>query len=762
MQSIFPTKKIIFKTINMICDTVEIYPNPDPNKKKHHTSRISGSGNRDITEYINSMYIKLLEPNTSGPGTIISELLYKIISITKSKDGFIGFVENSPNGLVFKYYYVYLEIQGVILKSDSPGDPDGEKCIIEIHKNTLLSRSILKKKNIISNDFKNDPRSTTKNFKKYKSHPQINTYMGVPLGGPPGSEFLGQIGLSNADKYDKEMLENNIDLFKFCGNILWMIKNNYFNRNKELELKQEIVTLKDSFIATMSHEIRTPLNGIVGMTRLLLDDKTLSPKQQEYVKILKECSTQLMELVNDILDFSKITSGNITLYNQPFNLKECIEASIKVVEQRANDKHLSVLKDVPKDLIENVSGDQRRVKQVLVNLLTNAIKFTEKGYVKLSVKVDVESPKILEPWETHQLRVLFEIKDTGIGVAPENQSKIFEAFNKVSLPQDSLSPGAGLGLAISKKLVKLMGGDIYVASDGKNGSTFSFDIILDDENDINKLLIMNKAIFADKIVLIVDDMEDNRILLMDILNNWDINTQCFSSAREALSYIKLNKPFDVAIIDIYMPHMSGIDLAQNIKQLGLKTPLIGLSSIGHDLKGKEIFDDFSIKPIVKNRLFQMLLKAFTKIGSSQPNISIGPRDKSKRGSLGPIRYKKEMIKIIAAEDDHYNQILLEELLKILGYKNITIVPNGKECVEYIKKERYDICLMDIKMPILNGYEATKIIKGLKDPPIIIGISASVLESDREKCYNVGMDGYIPKPIEKDVLDRTITGFISKT
>ncbi len=737
----------------MILNKVEIFPHPHNNDdKKYHTSKIKYKNNN--TAFINDIYTKLLNPHLAL-NTIISELISKINTITGSKDTFVGFIPSQGSSLItenviLKYYYIYLgapEGGGMIFK------PENEQCIVELHQHTLISRSITSKKNVISNDFKNDPRVHTINFKKYKNHPEITTYLGIPIVNP-NNEIIGHLGLANAEKYDKNVLEKNSDIFNLCCNVFWMINNNYFNKNKELEIKQEIVTLKDSFIATMSHEIRTPLNGIVGMTRLLIDDHTLTSKQQDYVKILKECSTQLMELVNDILDFTKINSGNISLFTQPFNLKECIETSVKVVHQRASDKHLDLLTHIDKDLIENVTGDQRRVKQVLVNLLTNAIKFTEKGLIKLTVKMENISTTTREVWDINQKRILFEIKDTGIGILPENQTKIFEAFNKVSLNNqaDLLSPGAGLGLAISKQLVKLMGGDITVNSDGKHGSTFNFDIVLQDENDINRLIIANKNIFTNKTVLIVDDTEDNRIFLMDILTNWNINTLLFSSAREALSYIKLDKPFDLAIIDIFMPHMSGIDLAQNIRQLGLKVPLIGLSSIGHDLKGKEIFDTFSTKPIIKNKLFQMLLKAFSK----------GPATKeAKRKSVPPIKYKKNRasVKIIAAEDDHYNQILLEELLKSLGYKNITIVSNGQECIDAIKNELFDICLMDIKMPILNGYDATRIIKEFDSPPIIIGVSASVLEADKEKCYNVGMNGYIPKPIEKEVLDRTITGFM---
>jgi CheY-like chemotaxis protein len=480
------------------------------------------------------------------------------------------------------------------------------------------------------------------------------------------------------------------------------------------------------------------------MTRLLSESENVTPKQKNYLGILSECSIQLMELVNDILDFSKLTSGNLELHLHSFNLKNIIQKTVSILAQRAKDKNLKLNVDIG-ELPEMVTGDSRRIKQVLINLLSNAIKFTDKGKIELSV--------VSEPSDNQKIRIKFKVKDTGAGIKKENQVKIFSVFTKIQSDDfhTSNSPGAGLGLSISKELVRLMHGNISVDSNGEdNGSTFSFDILVDDDSKLEKELEKESSFLKNKKIIVVDDNEDNRIYLMDLLFSWGIQVFCFSSGKETLGYINLNQEFDIAIIDICMPSMGGVELAQNIRELGIKKPLIGLSSIGRDIQGKDWFDDFGTKPFSKSKLLDMITKCFHYETSSNSNKDSNSTSNSKSNSSN-----NKDIKILVAEDDYYNQILIKEMIKSLGYNNVTVVSNGKECIEEINKNNYDICLMDIKMPVMDGYEATRKIRKFNKDVKIIAQTAYALAGDREKALKAGCDDYIAKPIKKDGLLKII-------
>ncbi|KKL73930.1 hypothetical protein LCGC14_2069960 [marine sediment metagenome] len=502
---------------------------------------------------------------------------------------------------------------------------------------------------------------------------------------------------------------------------------------------------KSEFLANMSHEIRTPLNGIVGMARLLSESDNLSDKQTRYIRILAECSTQLMELVNDILDYSKMSAGGIILNNHAFNLRSCITKAVDIVSQRASDKGLDLKIDIPTTLPENVTGDARRLKQVLFNLLTNAIKFTDTGFVKLSVTFrDIPSDELYK----QSKKILFTVQDTGIGINQVDQTRIFEVFTKISKDDrfyTNTTPGAGMGLAISKYIVNAMNGAISVESDGKTGSTFTFYIILDDETDIVHLMKLHGKELKDKIAILVDDTEDNRIFLMDAFYSWGIQAISFSSAREALNYMEKGPGFDIAIIDLCMPNMSGLELTQAMRERGYKQPVIGLSSIGIDVHGQEWFDHFTTKPISKSRLFNLVLRCLVTKETTAVHIT---HDSPQVPETGELR-------ILVAEDDYYNQILITELLSTLGYKNVKIVSNGKLCVDEVSTHGYDVCLMDVKMPVMDGLDATRRIKKMRNPPTVIAISASVLDADKSRCYAAGMDGYIAKPIQLEQLESVL-------
>lgn len=724
----------------MTIGKIEIYPygrRRDLRTKEIQSDHVQSDS--DIFDFTHKKYVELFDEKAHVE-EIISDVLLKLIETTKSKDGFLALLEQQDDVTTFRYYCVYMDIGGVSFKSQV------HDCKINVDHDSILLHPIRNKCIVISNHLKTDPRSvsyTNPDIKLPQDHPQINTFLGIPL--TNGDGVIGQIGLSNAPKYKCKSVQKLVPLERFASNFIYLWKKRMLNVTKELEMKKEVISLKDSFIATMSHEIRTPLNGIVGMAKLLSESDNLSDKDYRYIRILAECSTQLMELVNDILDYSKMTTTGLVLNKHPFNLKNCITKAIEIIEPRALDKNLEIKLDIPKTLPENVTGDSRRLKQVLFNLLTNAVKFTEHGGIILSVSY--EDVTFQDTFYNASKKFTFQIIDTGIGIKPHDQEKIFDIFTKINKDDHfytNTTPGAGMGLAISKYIVETMNGEIYIKDSSDNGTTFVFTIILDDDTDVNKLLEIHAKDIKDKLAIVVDDNEDNRIFLMDALYSWGINGVSFSSAREALNYMS-KKDFDIALVDLCKPGMSGLELTQAMRERGFRQPVIGLSSVGVDINGQEWFDHFTTKPVSKSQLFNLILRSFID-GVTNTKYSIDTSDDDSSG---------QELKIIVAEDDYYNQILIKELLINLGYDNVHIVSNGKMCVEEISINKYDICLMDIKMPVMDGLEATRRIKKMKNSPTVIAVSASVLDSDKNKCFAAGMDGYIAKPIQKEQLESVL-------
>lgn len=698
--------------------------------------------NPEVFEYINNIYIELFDAEYSIE-KIAGNILLKLIQVTKSTDGFLAMIDDETQ--LFRYYCVYMDVNGLILKSQD------DNYSLNLTNNSLLNRCINKNMYIISNNVKNDPRSLyVKGISRpIPDHPKITTFFGIPI--TNGTKVIGEIGLANAEEYNIKSVEQIIPLQQCFSNFMILWKKRKLAIINEIQVKKEVVHLKDSFIATISHEIRTPLNGIVGMAKLLAESPNIKEKEEKHIKILAECSTQLMEVVNDILDFSKMSSGGLILHNSPFNLNECINNTLNIIRYRASSKGLEIKTEIDENCNSTFSGDERRIKQVLFNLMTNAIKFTETGFIKLSVNCEnYKDPLFID---RNCKKINFYVKDTGIGINPKNTEVIFEVFSKLTKDDNfytDVSPGAGMGLAISRFIVEAMSGQINVESDGKNGSTFYFYIILDDEKDVMKMLEENKKILEETIILIVDDNEDNRIYLVDLLYKWGIKTVSFSTAREALNYMTKNFLFNLVLTDFYMPHMNGLEFLQKMRENGMEQPVICLSSIGENVPGKDQFDKYIIKPVEKGQLFYNILKLIELKKSTKINLR-----KTSESS------DDNETKIIVAEDDHYNQIVITDILNSLGYNNITVVSNGKLCVEEIKKNNYNICLMDIKMPVMDGLQATKEIKKLYKHPKIIAVSASVLDSDKNRCYSIGVDGYIPKPIDKNQLGKVLENIIKR-
>lgn len=715
----------------------EIYPTKNGKAKYFKIPHVSGTKIEEINQYIQDKYIDLFKADMSIED-IISNVISKLIELTGSKNGYLATLDNQ----CLNYYCIYMNVGKVVFKSGQM------ECGGNFNLDCFKMRCIKRRKVIITNDISTDPRRT--NVEKFPdNHPNITKFMGIPL--LYNGECLGQIGLSNSEsKYTLKMVSLISPITTFLANFLYLKNERRLLATRELEIQQKLVVLKDSFIATMSHEIRTPLNGIITAARLLGEYGELSTEQERYIQILSECSIQLLELINDILDYSKMTAHGITLSNEPFNMRRCIQSAIDIVSQRLADKNLELGVNISPELIDSASGDSRRLKQIIINLLTNSIKFTEKGWIKL----DVNSQQLSEK---SQIMYTFSVTDTGIGIQASDHERIFEIFTKVKDETDSVysstTPGIGMGLSISKHIVEAMGGKISVESDGVSGSKFTFNIVLDNDTDFNRMSQQYSEIFQNKIVLVIDDVEDNRIYLSNLLHKWGLTSYSFSSGREALNYMTQNGKFDLVITDICMPNMSGVEVAQIMRKKELTQSIIALSSAGETLPGKECFDHFLTKPVSRNKLFNCLIQLFSKLNTCK-RIDVPISKLTKKISRPPGECK-----ILIAEDDHYNQIVIKELLNKLGYSQITIVSNGQLCVEQAETGKFDICFMDIKMPVMNGLDATKIIKNnITDPPVIIAVTASVLEQDKIRCYVAGVDGYLSKPIQKEHLVDTLKLF----
>jgi len=546
------------------------------------------------------------------------------------------------------------------------------------------------------------------------------------------------------DKYDRISgivgISRDISKLKKAENNLL---KKYEQLDKALIAAQEATKAKSEFLANMSHEIRTPMNGVIGMTGLLLNSK-LSEEQKEYVETIKSSGDSLMVIINDILDFSKIETGKLDLEHHPFLLRQLVEETLDIHSANASQKGLELTYLIDQHTPEKFLGDFIRIQQVLNNLLNNAIKFTHKGEVVVYVKSQKRAGKTCE--------LNFTVRDTGIGISKDRQKNMFEAFTQVDASITRKYGGTGLGLAISKQLCELMGGTLWVESQVGKGSSLYFNIILEvldaqPEDDLHDNLLTGKHL------LIVDDNDTNRKILTLQAKSWKMCTEDTGSCIEALTWIKSGKKFDVAILDMMMPDMDGFTLAKKIREKrdASSLPLIMLTSKGRteqDITKLRELDLANImtKPVKQSHLFNDLLKIF----DGKPSITT---KKFNMPLLDPNLGTKSPLDILVVEDNVVNQKLALRILKKLGYK-ADISANGKEALKALKLKHYDMILMDIQMPEMDGYEATRLIRQRMPKnkrPRIVAMTANAMEGDREKCIKVGMDEYISKPMQIDRL-----------